>query len=101
MCTDYYTYSELTGMSVDKIIPLDNEYQGPRTGKPEKCLTPSLENGSYLQQEMRPLIIGYTNPPRIRDNGMEDLLTKGPIITMISLNKRLLQLYSSGVVTDE
>lgn len=89
MCTEYYTGSELIDMSVKQNIPLDNEYPGPRTGKKETCVAQKINNSLGQESPNRPYIISY-DYLKFRDNALEDELLKGPVLTMIGINKKLL-----------
>lgn len=80
-------------------LSLDSEYPGPKTGKPEECAQTSLKS-TFSDRVDRPLVVDF-NYLEQSDQKIEAAALRGPLITSVVMNKKLIQLYHAGVISYE
>lgn len=78
-------------------VTMQSEYKGPITGYPGEC---KINSTSELKQSInKPYIISFQRDA-YNDKELEDFVKKGVTTSKIFINTKLVQFYSSGVVTD-
>ena len=78
-------------------ITMQSEYTGQRTGYPGQCY--ARANTQINQQMNKPYIVDYEKNS-LSDRKLEGYVAKGVTIARLYMNKKLVQFYSKGVVTN-
>ena len=80
---------------------MEDEYKGPITGKPEECFNNVSSNlKEPTQTDNRPSALNY-DLPNYSDQALEKGVQQGVVVNCISINKKIVQFYKSGVVTNK
>jgi Cathepsin propeptide inhibitor domain (I29)/Papain family cysteine protease len=93
-CDQKLYNSDLRKYFYSKILPLEDEYPGARTGRPGSCqaFNPSSKEKPYIRD--------YQSVTQY-DKGLEDKVQKGVVIARVYFNRKVVQFYTRGVVMNK